>query len=59
MMSINRSGETTVELETQSRKSFVFLHYFKRFNQFYEFTGRSSVLVQIQNKTNMINSKIT
>ena len=25
-MSINRSGETTAELATQSRKSFVFLH---------------------------------
>ena len=59
-MSVNRSGETTVELATKSRKSFVFfLHSFKRFRQFYVITGRSSTLVQIHNKTNAINSKIT
>ena len=50
-MSINRSGETTVELAT--------LHKFKCFRQFYVFTVRSSVQVQIHNKNNMINSKIT
>ena len=58
-MSINISGETTVELATQSRKVFVFLHLFKRFRQFYVFTGRSSALVQKRNKNNTINSKIT
>ena len=56
-MSINRSGETTVELATQSRKSFAFLHLFKRFRQFYVFTGRYSSLVQIHNKNNTINKK--
>ena len=49
-MSINRSGETTVELATPSRKSFVFLHEFKRFRQFYVFTGRSLALVQMHIK---------
>ena len=32
---------------------------FKRFMQFYVFTGRSSALVQKHNKNNMINGKIT
>ena len=58
-MSTNISGETTVELAAQSRKPFVFLQKLKRFRQFYVFTGRSSALVQIHNKNNMINSKIT
>ena len=58
-MSINKSGETTVELATHKSKSFVFLHYVKRFRQFYVFTGRSSALVQIHNKNNTINSKTT
>ena len=58
-MSINRSGETTVELATQSRKLFVFLHLIKRFRQFYVFTGKSLALVQIHNKNSVIDSKIT
>ena len=58
-MSINRLGETTVKLATQSRNSFVFLHKLKRFRQFYVFTGISSALVQIHNKNNTISSKIT
>ena len=58
-MSINRPGETTVELATQNRKSFVFLHYFSCFRQFCVFTGRSLALVQIHNNTYAINSKIT
>ena len=33
-MSINRSGETTVELATQTRKSFVFLHIYEIRNHF-------------------------
>ena len=33
-MSLNRSGETTVELATQSRKLFVFLHLFKVLGNF-------------------------
>ena len=58
-MSINRSGEPTVELATYSKKSFVFLHLVKRFSQFDLFTERSLALVQIHNKNNTINSKIT
>ena len=59
MMSLNISGETTVELATQSRKSFVFIHKFKCFRHFNVFTGRSSALVQIHNKNNTIYNKIT
>ena len=54
-MSINRSGETTVELATQSRKSFVCLRKFKLFGQFY-------VLLEglcYYYKNNMISIKIT
>ena len=58
-MSIYRSGETTIELATHSRKSFVFLPKFKSLRQFYVFTGRSSALVQKHNKSNAINSKIS
>ena len=58
-MSKNRSGETTLELATQSLKSFVFLHQFKRFWQLNVFTGRSPALVQMHSKTNTINSKLT
>ena len=57
-MSINRSGETIVKLATKSRKSFVFLHEFKRFKPFYVCTEKSSTPVQIHNKNNTINSKI-
>ena len=57
-MSINRSGETTVELATQSRKSFVFYINFNVLGNFICLLEGLRRWYKIHNKNNTIYSKI-
>ena len=51
VMSINRSGETTVELATQSRKSFIFFVKLNFLCNIF-FTGRVLLFVNKHNRNN-------